>query len=261
MASSTKGTLVQAGTEFLGTAIYMYLAIGGANAVGMGLPAGAAALAQSFAFGFGMVGCTWVFHRISGAMLNPAVAFSSMITGHLTFVKFVAYFIAEILGAMLGVAMVRGTTPSSEDINQVNAIAHGESMARAFFLEFFLTATVCFIYHIVAHERSRTSFIVGLPYGLALFSCHLFATRYDNAAINPARAFAVSIVYRWFPDDHWIYWFGPLTGAFFAAALHILFRVADFDRYTAGIDAENEVAYYKTRKAINGEDIPHGRSD
>ena len=84
----------------------------------------------------------------------------------------------------------------------------GECVARGFFLEFFLTTILCFVYHMTVHEKNRSTFMAALPYGLTLFSCYLFATRYTNASINPARAFAVSVVSRSFPRDHWIFWFG-----------------------------------------------------
>lgn len=84
----------------------------------------------------------------------------------------------------------------------------GESIVRGFFLECFLTMILCFVYHMSVHEKNRSTFLAALPYGLTLFSCHLFATRYTNAAINPARAFGASVVARSFPTHHWIYWFG-----------------------------------------------------
>lgn len=71
-----------------------------------------------------------------------------------------------------------------------------------------MTALLCFTYHMVVHEKNRSTFMFALPYGLAIFSCHLFATRYTRAAINPARAFGTSVVAGWFPQYHWIFWFG-----------------------------------------------------
>jgi aquaporin related protein len=64
----------------------------------------------------------WAFFRISGAHFNPAISFSSLITGHLSIPRFVIYFVSQILGAMLGIALIRGTTPSSENIGQVNEL-------------------------------------------------------------------------------------------------------------------------------------------
>ncbi|GJJ77097.1 aquaporin rerated protein, other eukaryote [Entomortierella parvispora] len=250
--SNVKGWCVQSLAEFIGTAMYMYLAIGGADSVTRGVTGTASSLGQAFAFGFGLLVTAWAFFRISGAQFNPAVTLSALITGHISVPKAALYVISQLLGAMLGVALVRGTTPSTESIGQVNALNNGESIARGFFLEFFLTTILCFVYHLVVHEKNRSTFMAALPYGLTIFSCHLFATRYTNASINPARAFGTSIAARSFAREHWIYWFGPLCGAILAAALYILFRFVDYDQYSAGIDAENEAQYQRAQAAVHG---------
>ena len=82
-------------------------------------------------------------------------------------------------------------------------------------------------------ERCRSAHMAPLPIGFTLFSCHLFACRYTNASINPARAFATSVVSRNFSPNHWIYWIGPLSGGILAAALYIFFCYFDFDMVTA----------------------------
>lgn len=209
--NNARSWAIQSLAEFIGTAMYLYLAVGGADAVTRGqiLPGNwGSTLGQSFAFGIALVVTAWAFFRISGAHFNPAITFSSLITGHVSVPKAVLYIISQLLGAMLGVALARGTTPSNEQIGQVNELMNGESIARGFFLEFFLTAILCFVYHMLVHEKNRSTFMAALPYGLAIFSCHLFATRYTNAAINPARAFATSVAARDFAPEHWIYWFG-----------------------------------------------------
>jgi aquaporin related protein len=40
--------------------------------------------------------------------------------------------------------------------------------------------------------------------------------RFTTAGINPARAFAPAVVTGSFPSYHWIYWIGPVLGAFLA---------------------------------------------
>ncbi|KAG0052240.1 hypothetical protein BGZ83_002800 [Gryganskiella cystojenkinii] len=258
--SSAKGWGIQSLAEFIGTAMFMYLGVGGADSVQRGVAEGASSLGQAFAFGIGLLVTAWAFFRISGAHFNPAITLSSLITGHISVPKAVLYFVSQLLGAMLGVALVRGTTPSTESIGQVNALNNDESIARGFFLEFFLTTILCFVYHMVVHEKNRSTFMSALPYGLAIFSCHLFATRYTNAAINPARAFATSVAARSFSPDHWIFWFGPLCGAILAAALHILFRFLDYDQHSAGIDAENEAQYQRAQAAVNGPNMTYANN-
>ncbi|KAF9341728.1 hypothetical protein BGZ91_003357 [Linnemannia elongata] len=256
--STAKGWLTQSLAELIGTAMFMYISVGGADAITNDIGDNNGYLAKAFAFGIGLAITAWGFFRISGSHFNPAVSFSSLITGYLTVPKFVLYFVSQLLGAMLGVALARGTTPSTDRIMQVNSLMNGQSLARGFFLEFFLTAILCFVYHMVVHEKNRSTFMSALPYGLALFSCTLFAARYTNAAINPARAFATSVVARQFTRDHWIYWFGPMFGAILAAALHILFRYFDYDQHNAGIDAENQAQYVRA-KAAAAEHLGHGQ--
>ena len=80
-------------------------------------------MGNAFAFGFSLLVTAWAFFRISGAHFNPAITLSSVITGHISVNKAVLFVISQLLGAMLGVALVRGTTPSSERTGQVNQLA------------------------------------------------------------------------------------------------------------------------------------------
>ncbi|KAG0275461.1 hypothetical protein BGZ95_008759 [Linnemannia exigua] len=225
--------------EFIGTAMFLYLAVGGADAVSRGTTEGTGVLGIAFAFGIGLMVTAWAFGRISGALFNPAITLSCLITGNLCIAKACMYFVCQLLGACLGVAMARGNTPGNVKLGVINYLQHGESLARGFFLEFWLTCILCFVYLMTTEERSKSSFMAPLPIGFTLFSCHLFATRYTNASINPARAFATSLVSRQFTKDHWIYWIGPFGGAITAAALYIFFCYFDFDIVTAANKAQH----------------------
>ncbi|KAF9098583.1 hypothetical protein BGX23_005886 [Mortierella sp. AD031] len=117
-----KGWAIQSLAEFIDAAMYLYLAFGGADAVSRATNNQSGGLGQAFAFGIALIVTSWAFFRISGAHFNPAISFSSVITGHINIPKFAMYFISQILGAMLGIALTRGTTPSSESIGQVNTL-------------------------------------------------------------------------------------------------------------------------------------------
>ncbi|KAF9585565.1 hypothetical protein BGW38_001770 [Lunasporangiospora selenospora] len=220
---------VPALAEFIGTAFFLYLAIGGADAVTRGAPEGIGILGVAFSYGIGLMVTAWAFGQISGAHFNPAITLANLIVGHVSIPKAIMYFICQLLGGCVGVAMARATTPSSERLGQVNYLHNGESPARGFFLEFWLTCILCYVYLITTEERSKCAFMAALPIGFTLFSCNLMAARYTNASINPARAFATSLVSRNFTYYHWIYWFGPFGGAVVAAAIYILFCFFDYD--------------------------------
>ncbi|KAG0016828.1 hypothetical protein BGZ82_000932 [Podila clonocystis] len=185
--------------ELVGTAMFLYLAVGGADAVSRGASEGTAILGVAFSFGVGLMVTAWGFGRISGAHFNPAITLANLIV---------------LLGAMLGVAMARGVTPTSEALGQINHLL------------------------MTTEERNRSAPMAPFPIGFTLFSCHLFACRYTNASINPARAFATAVVSREFTHNHWIYWLGPLGGGVMAAALYIFFCYFDFDIVTAANKAK-----------------------
>ena len=61
-----------------------------------------------------------------------------------------------------------------------------------------------------------------LPIGFAVFMVHLATIPVTGIGINPAKSFGAAVIYNqdkvW--DDHWIFWVGPLIGAFAAAFYH-----------------------------------------
>ncbi|KAF9313941.1 hypothetical protein BG003_004669 [Podila horticola] len=223
--------------ELIGTAMFLYLAVGGADAVSRGASEGTAILGVAFSFGVGLMVTAWGFGRISGAHFNPAITLANLIVVT-SIPKAILYFICQLLGALLGVAMARGVTPKTEALGQINHLMNGESIAKGFFLEFWLTCILCFVYLMTTEERNRSAPMAPLPIGFTLFSCHLFACRYTNASINPARAFATSVVSHHFTPNQWIYWLGPLGGGVMAAALYIFFCYFDFDIVTAANKAK-----------------------
>ncbi|KAH7054769.1 aquaporin-like protein [Linnemannia elongata] len=222
--------------EFIGTAMFLYLAVGGADAVSRDAAEGTGVLGVAFAFGMGLMVTAWAFGRISGAHFNPAITLACLIAGDHSFGKAIMYLICQLLGASLGVAMARGTTPNNVYAGGIN------TLVRGFFLEFWLTSILCFVYLTTTDERARSSFMAPLPIGFTLFSCHLFAVRYTNASINPARAFATSLVSRHFTSDHWIYWLGPFGGGILAAGLYMFFCHFDIDTVRAEAQRQTEVA-------------------
>ncbi|KAF9095658.1 hypothetical protein BGX23_000158 [Mortierella sp. AD031] len=237
--------------EFIGTAMFLYLAVGGAEAVSRGTTEGTGVLGIAFAFGMGLMVTASAFGRISGALFNPAITLASLITGNLCIPKAIKYFFCQLFGAVLGVAMARENTHNNVKIGVINYFPHGETLSRRFFLEFWLTSILCFVYLMTTEEHSKSSFMAPLPIGFTLFSCHLFATRYTNALINPARAFATSLVSQQFTKDHWIYWIGPFGGGILAATLYIFFCYFDFDIVTAA----NKAQYRAEVAAGSGETV------
>ncbi|KAF9158789.1 hypothetical protein DFQ26_007253 [Actinomortierella ambigua] len=239
--------------EFVGTAMFLYLATGGVKSATGGLQDSSFPLSVAASWGAALTVTTWAFFRISGSHFNPAITLSSLITGHISIPKAILYFIAQLLGAMVGAALARGTSTAEYPLGSLDQLMNGESRSRAFFLEFFLTAIMVFVFHMTVHEKNKSTFLAALPIGLTAFSCYLFGSRFTGTSINPARAFATSIVNRSFTIDHWIFWFGPLAGGVLGAALHLLFRWANYDHLNPGQDAESFAQYHRANMALDPE--------
>ena len=54
--------------------------------------------------------------------------------------------------------------------------------------------------------------------------------------MNPARAFATAAVHGEFPGYHWIYWAGPLLGAFLSTSFYLLVRKLEYWTVNPGAD-------------------------
>ena len=72
----------------------------------------------------------------------------------------------------------------------------------------------------IVDERAHK--LGGLPVGIAVIVCALFAGPYTGASMNPARTFGPAICgHHW--DLHWAYWVGPVLGACLAALAYVAF--------------------------------------
>lgn len=62
---------------------------------------------------------------------------------------------------------------------------------------------------------------------------------YTGAGINPARAFGPDVISQSFPGYHWIYWVGPIMGAFLASAFWYLLETLGWKTVNAGQDYDD----------------------
>ena len=58
-----------------------------------------------WANGFGIAVFVYITANISGGHLNPAVTLATLITGHITIAKAIAYVVAQTVGGILGVLL------------------------------------------------------------------------------------------------------------------------------------------------------------
>src|ERR1700710_1111689 len=94
--------------EFVGTAILVFFAVGAAvfgidkvGAVGVALAFGLTLLALAYAIG-----------PVSGCHVNPAVTLGALVSGRINITDALAYWVAQIVGAIAGAALLKLMTSS-----------------------------------------------------------------------------------------------------------------------------------------------------
>ncbi len=189
----------------------------------------------SLGFGFSVMVNVFIFFRISGGQLNPAVSLSLLLVGAIGPVRFVVNFIAQMVAGMAAAGAASALTPG--EIMFANGLGGGASKTRGLFIEMFATAILCTTVLFMAVEKHRATFMGPLVIGFALFIGHLFAVYYTGAGLNPARSFGPCIAAASFPVYHWIYWVGPFLGSVISVVLYKLLKFLDYTTANPGQDS------------------------
>ena len=212
--------------EMLGTFILVLFGCGAA--VLMGDRIGMTGI--SLAFGLAIVAAAYGLGPISGAHLNPAVSLGALVAGRIGRGTFIAYAIAQILGAILGAAVLYliASGRAGYDIaanglgqNGFGAGYLGEySLASA--LVFEAVMTFLFVTVILGATQAGTpAAMAGLAIGLTLAAIHLVGIAVTGVSVNPARSIGPALfVGGKALADLWVFIAAPLAGGALAGWLH-----------------------------------------
>ncbi|XP_073039551.1 aquaporin PIP2-7-like [Primulina eburnea] len=219
--------------EFIATLLFLY--IGVATVIGhvklnkADQCDGVGILGIAWAFGgmiFILVYCT---AGISGGHINPAVTLGLFLARKLSLVRAVAYIVAQCLGAICGVGLVKAFMKSFYNRlgGGANFVQPGYNKGTALGAE--IIGTFVLVYTVFSATDPKRSardshvpVLAPLPIGFAVFMVHLATIPITGTGINPARSFGAAVIYNngkiW--DDQWIFWVGPFVGALAAAIYH-----------------------------------------
>ncbi|EGW34382.1 uncharacterized protein SPAPADRAFT_59805 [Spathaspora passalidarum NRRL Y-27907] len=242
-ASPMKNHLIAFLGEFFGTFIFLWVAFVIAQIANQDPtipPPGEGSdpmqlIMISFGFGFGVMMSVFIFFRISGANLNPAVTLSLVLGGAVPPLRAAIMFVAQMIGGMAAAGAASAMTPGP--IAFTNGLGGNSSRTRGLFLEAFGTGILCLTVLFLAVEKSKATFMAPFVIGIALFLGHMICIYYTGAGLNPARTFGPCVAARSFPNYHWIYWVGPFIGAVVAAAIYRLFKFLNYETCNPGQDA------------------------
>jgi aquaporin Z len=244
------GLLARTGAELFGTFVLVFAGVGTILYARLDQTVGA--LAVAVAYGIAAAVAMIVVGRVSGGHFNPAISLGAAISGRLSWADLLPYWLAQLVGGAVGVAVLFLTIPDglaqliggSEDkralignaangfgahsplahilaTNNINSQAQF-TLAAALLVEFVATGILVAAYLVVTRRSAaegaepRAPFVVGLTLTVLM----LVALPITNGGLNPARSTAAAILApSWALSQLWLFWVAPLLGAAVAALL------------------------------------------
>jgi aquaporin Z len=166
-------------------------------------------------FGLGLLAALYAVGEVSGGHFNPAVTLAAFLAGRIDVSSLAGYWIAQVLGAVLGSLGVWAVTDRASVARTVTT--HTDALT-GFVSEVLLTAVFVLVILAVTESATyrSTSFAA---IALALAAVHFAGVPFSGASVNPARSLAPAIVGGEGPGL-WVYLVAPLLGAVAAWGLH-----------------------------------------
>ena len=163
----------------------------------------------AISFGLVILAGIYAVGHISGAHFNPAVTLGFVLTRHFPPRRALAYWLAQLLGAVAAAALLRG---SLGNIAHVGATLPSGSQAQSFLWELVLTAFLMFVIMAVATDTRAVGEAAAIAIGGTIGLESMFGGPISGASMNPARSLGPALVSG---DLHalWIYLLAPLAGA------------------------------------------------
>ena len=213
--------------ECIGTFVLVFAACGVAALTGGSL------VATAMTFGLVIVAMAYSIGRVSGCHINPAVSLGCAIAGRMSWIEFLGYVCAQIVGGFLGGVAIFGIVKMA-GINRIgnacNGVIGGDVTAGAvigsLLAEIILTCIFVYVILNVTDEKAGTSKKAGVVIGFTLTLVHLIGIPLTGTSVNPARSIATALN-AWIFDGTtdalaqvWIFIVAPLAGAALAALLY-----------------------------------------
>lgn len=218
--------------EVIGTFILVFFGCGAAviasAVVGSGgFAVGIGYTGISLAFGLAIVAAAYGLGAISGAHLNPAVSLGMVTAGRMSMGDFIGYAIAQIVGAILGAAVLyivasgSASWSGSMGANGWGAGYLGEyTMLSAFVFELVMTFIFVTVILGATHGTAPVGF-AGLAIGLTLTAIHLVGINVTGVSVNPARSIGPALFSGGTAIAQlWLFILAPLLGGAIAGMVH-----------------------------------------
>ena len=215
-------------SEFIGTAVLVFMGCG--SAVFLGADTAGGHLAVAFAFGLSIVAMAYVIGSVSGCHINPAVSLAAFLDKRIGVKDLAGYVVAQVVGAICGAALLKWMSGLAGGVDLTgglgsNLAAGAGGMGGAILIEVVLTFIFVLTILGVTADPSKGN-IAGLVIGLTLVFVHIVGIPLTGTSVNPARSIGPAIFAGGAPlTDLWIFIVAPLAGAALAALVYKLVKV------------------------------------
>jgi aquaporin Z len=204
--------------ELFGTFCLVFIGCASVVTGGFGglLPAGSLGIGLSF--GIAVIAMAYAIGPVSGAHLNPAVTLGAVLAGRVPASDIPRYMVAQVIGGILGAAVLWVIASGSVAGAPANLAANGwdpvagYSTTSALVTE--IVATFVFVTVILGVTNAKhTTIVAGVGIGLTLAALHIAFIPVSGNSLNPARSIGPALFSGGAAIGQlWLYILAPLVG-------------------------------------------------
>ena len=171
-------------------------------------------------FGLVIMAMIYAVGHVSGAHFNAAVTFAFALSRHFPWRRACAYWVAQLLGAVVAAAVLRG---SLGNVAHVGATLPSGSQAQSFLWELVLSFFLMFVITAVATDTRAVGEAAAIAIGGTIALDAMVGGPVSGASMNPARSLGPALVSG---DLHalWLYLVAPVIGASLGALAYQFVR-------------------------------------
>jgi MIP family channel proteins len=174
----------------------------------------------AIAFGLVIMAMIYAVGHVSGAHFNGAVTFAFALTRHFPWPRALAYWVAQLAGALAAAALLRG---SLGNVAHIGATLPSGSEGQSLLWELVMSAFLMFVIMAVATDTRAVGEAAAIAIGGTIALDAMFGGPISGASMNPMRSTGPALVSG---DLHslWIYVLAPPLGTAVGALAYQLVR-------------------------------------
>jgi len=171
-------------------------------------------------FGLVIMAMIYAVGHVSGAHFNGAVTFAFALTRHFPWGRALAYWCAQLVGALAAAALLRG---SLGNIADVGATLPAGSQGQSFLWELVMSAFLMFVIMAVATDTRAVGETAAIAIGGTIGLDAMFGGPISGASMNPMRSLGPALVSG---NLHalWLYVVAPVVGTSLGALAYQFVR-------------------------------------